>query len=136
MPSGDSTPTSAQIMALLNKQNKRTITGFAPEGMDLLLEAQWPGNVRQLLNVIEQAVALTTTDLIPASLISRSLQDEVVKILTYDESRREFELHYLVRLLKITSGNVARAAQIAGRNRTDFYKILNRHHIVPSLFKR
>jgi len=124
------------FIALLNRQNKRTITGFAPEAMDLLLEAQWPGNIRQLLNVIEQAVVLTTTDLIPASLLSRSLQEDVVKIPTFDESRREFELHYLVRLLQITSGNVARAAQIAGRNRTDFYKILNRHHIVPSLFKK
>ncbi len=119
----------------LNKQNSRSVTGFAPDGMNLLLEASWPGNVRQLFNVVEQAVALTTTDLIPASLLSRSLRQEPVTIQTFDEARREFELHYLVRLLQMTSGNVAHAARIAGRNRTDLYKILNRHHIVPSLFK-
>ncbi len=120
----------------LNKQNSRSVTGFAPDGMKLLLEASWPGNIRQLFNVVEQAVALTTTDLIPASLLSRSLQQEPVTIQTFDEARREFELHYLVSLLQMTSGNVAHAARIAGRNRTDLYKILNRHHIVPSLFKQ
>ena len=124
------------FVALLNKQNKRTVTGFVPEAMDLLLEASWPGNVRQLFNVVEQAVTLTTTDLIPADLLSCALNEEPVKIPTFDESRREFELHYLVKLLQMTSGNVAHAARIAGRNRTDFYKILNRHHIVPSLFKK
>lgn len=123
------------FIAILNKQNKRTITGFASEATDLLVEASWPGNVRQLFNVIEQAVALTTTNLIPVGLLSQSLQAEPEKILTFDESRRECELHYLVKLLQMTSGNVVRAARIAGRNRTDFYKILNRHHIVPSLFK-
>lgn len=120
----------------LNRQNQRNITGFAPEAMDQLLEASWPGNVRQLYNVVEQAMALTTTELIPTSLLSRSLREEPVTIPTFDESRREFELHYLVKLLQMTSGNVAHAARIADRNRTDFYKILNRHHIVPSLFKK
>ncbi len=119
----------------LNKQNRRDVTGFAPDAVKLLLEAPWPGNVRQLFNVVEQAVALTTTDLIPASLLSRSLQQEPVTIPTFDEARREFELNYLVRLLQMTSGNVAHAARIAGRNRTDLYKILGRHHIVPSVFK-
>jgi two-component system, NtrC family, response regulator GlrR len=124
------------FIALLNKQNKRNITGFTPDAMHLLLEASWPGNIRQLSNVVEQSVAFTTTDLIPANLLSQSLQEESEKILTFDESRREFELRYLVKLLQMTSGNVAHSARIAGRNRTDFYKILTRHHIVPSLFKK
>ncbi|MBE0584120.1 MAG: sigma 54-interacting transcriptional regulator [Desulfofustis sp.] len=123
------------FLSLFNRQNDRTIVGFSPEAMDALLEAPWPGNIRQLQNVVEQAAALSTTDLIPVNLISSALREETVKIPTFDEARFEFGQRYLVRLLQMTGGNVARAARIAERNRTDFYKILNRHHISPHLFK-
>ena len=123
------------FLKLINEQNERKIVGFSPDAMTALLEAPWPGNIRQLQNVVEQAAALSTTDLIPVNLISNALKEENVKILTFDEARFEFGQRYLVRLLQMTGGNVAQAARIAGRNRTDFYKILNRHHIAPALFK-
>ncbi len=123
------------FLSLFNRQNDRTIVGFSPEAMDALLEAPWPGNIRQLQNVVEQAAALSTTDLIPVNLISSALHEETVKIPSFDEARFEFGQRYLVRLLQMTGGNVARAARIAERNRTDFYKILNRHHISANLFK-
>lgn len=124
------------FISILNQQNERKITGFAPEAMNILLEASWPGNIRQLFNVVAQAATLSTTPLIPADLLHHTLKDNPQKILTFDEARREFEQRYLVQLLQTTRGNVAWAARIANRNRTDFYKILNRHNIVPALFKK
>ncbi len=124
------------FIRILNEQNERKVTGFSSDAMEMILEASWPGNVRQLQNVVEQAVALTTTELIPADLLSDTFKQEECKISTFDEARREFEQHYLVKLLQMTRGNVSQAARIAKRNRTDFYKILTRHHIVPSLFKK
>ena len=47
----------------------------------------------------------------------------------------ELEYDYLVQLLKSTQGNVARAARIARRNRTEFYKLLGRHALDPARFK-
>lgn len=123
------------FISLLNQQNEKKITGFAPDAMSILLEAAWPGNIRQLYNVVEQAATLSTTPLIPSDLLHHTLKENPQKILTFDEARREFEQRYLVQLLQTTSGNVAWAARIANRNRTDFYKILNRHNIVPALFK-
>ncbi|NNK95103.1 MAG: sigma 54-interacting transcriptional regulator [Desulfobacterales bacterium] len=124
------------FLTMFNEENERKIIGFSPEAMDILIEAPWPGNIRQLQNVVEQAAALSTTDLIPVNLITSALnKEENVKIVTFDQARFEFGQRYLVRLLQLTSGNVAQAARIAGRNRTDFYKILNRHHIAPALFK-
>ena len=123
------------FLSLINEQSERQIIGFSPEAMTALIEAPWPGNIRQLQNVVEQASALSTTDLIPADLIYSALKEESVKIQTFDEARFEFGQRYLVRLLQMTGGNVAQAARIAGRNRTDFYKILNRHHVAPALFK-
>lgn len=119
----------------LNEQNGKKIKGFAPAGMKLLMEASWPGNVRQLENVVEQAVALSTTPLISESLLSDALREKPTKIIPFAEARRAFEQAYLVQLLQTTRGNVTEAARQAKRNRTDFYKLLNRHHIVPSLFK-
>ena len=123
------------FITLLNQQNERQVTGFSPDAMNILLEAAWPGNIRQLFNIVEQAAALSTTPLIPSDLLHHTLKENPIKILGFDDARREFEQHYLVQLLQTTGGNVAWAARIANRNRTDFYKILNRHNIVPSLFK-
>ena len=57
------------------------------------------------------------------------------EIAPFDEARRSFESNYLIRLLKMTGGNVTQAAKLAQRNRTDFYKLLQRHSLDPALFK-
>ena len=54
---------------------------------------------------------------------------------TFDEARDEFMRNYLVQLLQITRGNVTQAAKLAGRNRTDFYKLLSRHGLQSEEFK-
>jgi len=108
---------------------------FAPEAMELLVNASWPGNVRQLLNVVEQTVALSTTPVVPASLVQQALHDDNTMMVSLDEARRAFEHDYLVRLLRTTEGNVTQAARMAQRNRTEFYKLLQRHNLTPSLFK-
>ena len=52
-----------------------------------------------------------------------------------DETRRKFEREYLAQILRITDGNVTQAARLAKRNRTEFYKLLQRHQLDPKLFK-
>lgn len=109
---------------------------FSPEALKLMQEAPWPGNVRQLINVIEQAMQLSVARVIPGSLISELLREESEReMICFDEARRSFERDYLVHLLQATGGNVSQAARIAQRNRTEFYKLLARHDIVPASFK-
>jgi two-component system response regulator GlrR len=115
--------------------DKKGITGFSPEAMEAMLSAAWPGNVRQLHNVVEQSVALSTTPLIPVSLVQRALREESSEIPAFAEARNQFEREYLTQVLQITNGNVTRAARIAKRNRTEFYKLLHKHHLNPSQFK-
>lgn len=100
----------------------------------LLVTAPWPGNVRQLLNVVEQTVALTTTPVIPTALVQRALQGDGAAIESFEEARHRFEREYLVRLLRLTDGNVSQA-RIAKRNRTEFYRLLGRHQLEPGAFK-
>jgi two-component system response regulator GlrR len=113
---------------------RKEVNAFSPEAMDLLVRASWPGNVRQLLNVVEQAVALSTSPVVPGSLVQKAIR-ELEEIVPFDEARRRFEADYLTQLLKMTGGNVAQAAKLAQRNRTDFYKLLQRHSLEPGLFK-
>ncbi|HEX6999651.1 MAG TPA: sigma 54-interacting transcriptional regulator [Gammaproteobacteria bacterium] len=112
------------------------VAGFAKEAMDLLISAPWPGNVRQLRNVVEQCVVLATAPLIPASLVQRALRRKEKALLPFAEARDRFELDYLTHLLELTEGNVAHAARLAQRNRSEFYKLLRKHALEPELFRR
>jgi two-component system response regulator GlrR len=114
---------------------RKEVNGFAPEALEQLVAAPWPGNVRQLQNVVEQTVALATNGIIPVSLVQSALNDRSGGLTPLDEAKRAFERDYLVRILKITQGNVAQAAKLAQRNRTEFYKLLERHRIEPGMFK-
>jgi len=123
------------FLSRLAERYRKNRLALAPEAMQLLVSAQWPGNVRQLLNVIEQAVALAPTEVIPESLVRQALDAGDSTLTPLDEARRAFERDYLVRILKITGGNVTKAARLAGRNRTEFYRLLERHALEPGMFK-
>jgi len=119
---------------LAHKYDKR-LSGFAPEALKALTTAAWPGNVRQLYNVVEQVCALSTSPLVPLSLVQRALRIPSAQVLSFAEARQRFEREYLVGLLKMTDGNVADAARLAQRNRTEFYRLLQKHALTPGQFK-
>jgi two-component system response regulator GlrR len=123
------------FLAEITEKYKKTVNGYAPDALELLVGASWPGNVRQLYNVIEQSVALATTPLLPASSVQQAIQHQQSEFASFEEARRKFERDYLAQLLKITDGNVTQAARLAKRNRTEFYKLLQRHQLDPKLFK-
>ncbi|MET3374695.1 two-component system response regulator GlrR [Variovorax boronicumulans] len=122
------------LQKLSTKYGKR-LSGFAPEALKALTTAAWPGNVRQLYNVVEQVCALSGSPLIPLALVQRALRVPSVEVLTYAEAKQRFERDYLVGLLKLTDGNVADAARLADRNRTEFYRLLQKHELTPGNFK-
>ena len=70
-----------------------------------------------------------------SSLVQSALTSQGAELLPLEEARKEFERDYLTQLLKITNGNVAQAAKLARRNRTDFYGLLARHQIESASFK-
>jgi hypothetical protein len=126
---------ATHFLRKLAERYKKPVPSLAPDAMALLISAPWPGNVRQLLNLLEQAVALTTTSVIPATLVHGALREDSGVLAPFEEARKQFERDYLVRLLKITGGNVTQAATLAKRNRTEFYKLLQRHRLEPAMFK-
>ncbi|MCB4358341.1 sigma 54-interacting transcriptional regulator [Quatrionicoccus australiensis] len=126
---------AAHFVQLLAAKYGKPITGFAPDALEALATAAWPGNVRQLYNVVEQSCALNSTPLIPLSLVQRALRLPTMEALSYAEAKQRFERNYLVQLLKLTDGNVADAARIADRNRTEFYRLLQKYDLTPAMFR-
>ena len=125
----------AHFLALLADENgQRHI--FPPEALELLATADWPGNVRQLQNLVRQTAAVSQTPIIPVELVQQSLGGAPGRLPSFDEARDEFTRGYLSQILQITGGNVSQAARLAKRNRTDFYKLLGRHQLVPEDFKQ
>ncbi len=115
---------------------ERDMSGFSPEAMHMLVSAPWPGNVRQLMNIVEQCVVLSTVSLISPTLVHDAMHQEDAQLTSLEEAKRNFERDYLVRVLKITAGNVTQAARIAKRNRTEFYKLLHKHQLDLAVFKQ
>lgn len=111
------------------------IKSISQEAMELLISAPWPGNIRQLQNVVEQSIALSSESVISANLVKNALRDDSTQFPSFQQARDHFERDYLAKLLKITAGNVSQAARIAQRNRTEFYKLLNRHHLVAESYR-
>ena len=126
---------AAYFLKLLVSKYRKQVNGFAPDALAALATAAWPGNVRQLYNVVEQVCALATSPLIPLSLVQRALRIRGSEVLSYAEAKLRFERDYIVQLLKLTDGNVSDAARLADRNRTEFYRLLQKHELVPAMFR-
>lgn len=126
---------SRELLQQSAQRHKVDATQFSDEAMQHLVKSEWPGNVRQLVNVIEQCVALTQTPVIPAHLVEQALRMSNVSWPTLTEARDAFEHRYLFKLLKMTEGNVTRAAELAGRNRTDLHKLMKKHELDAADFR-
>lgn len=109
------------------KENKK-ITGISKDAIDLLLSYSFPGNVRELENIIERAVILEKSSKItPANLPHgiKLYEIEAIdpnRIRTIDEISRD----YVEKVLELVEGNKSKAAEILGISRTSLWRILNR----------
>ncbi len=125
----------SHFLQQLAKEGGQDRKVYAPEAVELLVTAEWPGNVRQLYNVVRQNVALSRSPVISGELVQSSLGERAGKLMSFSDARDEFTRNYLSQILQITAGNVSQAARLAKRNRTDFYKLLARHDLNPDAFK-
>jgi len=117
------------------RQQKTKAKNLSNDALEALLSYEWPGNIRELKNVIERLCAFAQTPLVPLSLVEKALSKESGELESFQEARRNFERDYLIRLLKQVNGNVSHAARMAKRNRTEFYRLLERHSLSASDFK-
>lgn len=123
-----------------NREMIKEVTGFSPEALRQLMLYDWPGNVRELANVMERAVVLCTNCLITPDLLllgRKEVREGSGKstLEPMREAREKFEKSYLVQVLTASKGNVSRAAEFAGKDRAEFYRLIRKHALDPSVFK-
>ena len=112
------------------------VRSLAPKALNALLAYHWPGNIRQLENVIEQVVALAPGMVVPETLVENALPiSNQSKTKNLTDAKKDFERKYVEDLLRSTQGSITEAARLAGRNRSDFYKIVQRHGVDVERFK-
>jgi two-component system, NtrC family, response regulator GlrR len=109
---------------------------YSPQALQLLVTADWPGNVRQLFDLVKQNVAQSQNRVMTEEFVGQSLGDVSSKLPSYDVARDQFSHDYLVKNLQSTAGNVSKSARLAKRNRTDFYKMLTRYRLQADEYKK
>lgn len=112
----------------------KKVKSISPAAMQKIMLHDWPGNVRELENTIEYAIAMTNSDTLSDDLILQTKEGQQ-ELMTLQEARARFEKKYLLNLLKITEGNVTKAAELAGKYRADLYNLMKKHEISPQDFK-
>lgn len=107
-------------------QNGRPQIALSPEARAKMQEYNWPGNVRQLRNVIDSAVVMAETDLIqPADLGLFHLGEEPLSTLRIDH----WERHLIVKAMERSAGSVPKAAALLGISRATAYRKLSEYAI-------
>jgi two-component system, NtrC family, response regulator GlrR len=113
------------------KLNKN-IKSITPQALNRIMVYSWPGNVRELENVIECAAVMAKNDVISEDLIvlpSQKMDEHIFR--SFRESKQDFEQNYLIELMKISRGNISRAAKMAGKYRADLYALLEKYNLNP-----
>ncbi len=145
--SGDILILAAHFLNRFNINLKKDIKGFAVEAITALENYSWPGNIRELENVIERAVVLCKSNEIGVSDLPAHIatadkgNDQYITsdILPYKELRKRvienFERNYFSRLLERTGGNISKASRIAGVDRSNLRKLIIRYPDIYGRFK-
>ncbi|MBI3300836.1 MAG: sigma-54-dependent Fis family transcriptional regulator [Deltaproteobacteria bacterium] len=118
---------ASHFLQHFSRETGKDVQGFAPYALQQLMLYDWPGNVRELANVVERAVVLATDCVITVDLLllgKKEIPNARPDLVPLREAREKFEKAYLVQVLTTVKGNVSRAAEMAGKDRAEFYRLL------------
>ena len=142
---------AGHLLQKIARQMKKEVKGLTPQALKKLMLHDWPGNVRELENTLEYAVTMAEGEMVTEDLIETKMsrtvdsQESALRgaslpvngpLKSLKEARAEFERAYLIRLLEHSTGSAAKAADIAGKYRGDFYDLLKKHGIKLQEFKK
>ncbi len=131
----DILPLAHYFLEQFSRESGKPVKSIEPAAGRILMAAEWPGNIRELENAIEYAVALADGDTITPELVSGSLpvDDNLQPPLRH--AKADFEKDYLIQILERHRGVVSRAASEAGKHRADFYELLRKHNLSVNDFR-
>jgi two-component system response regulator HydG len=137
----------------LKKHGGSRPPSLSPDALEAMTSYAWPGNVRELENAILHAIALHHGEVIgpeslPAAIVGRTRSgsaplaaalDDGTELESLTEAKRRasaaFEKRYLMKVMEKAKGSISEAARLAGLDRTNFRRLLQRHGIDAATFK-
>lgn len=129
---------AAHFVNLQNIKFGTQIKGMAPDAMDAMLRYTWPGNIRQMKNVIEASMAMESGEYVSLQVLSQfvelpRLEAQGVELFTdegdYNKALSRFEMEYLKGLLRKSNGNIESAAREAGMNMATIYRKIKKYNL-------
>ena len=120
---------AAHFIAQQNKKFKTDIKGLCPEAQHAAGEYSWPGNIRQLKNVIEACMTIETESQIGLSTLAQFIETDTVAAGDddYNHALARFEIDYLRQLVSSVDGNIEEAAKKASMNMATIYRKLKKY---------
>jgi len=116
---------------------KKPVKKFSSRAMNKLLSSPWPGNIRELKNVVEYSIAMSDNDIISEDLIIlNKTYPSLHEVKPLKDAKLDFEKEYLVELLELTQGNVSKAAKLAGKYRADLYELMKKCGLKADDFRK
>ena len=145
----DIEPLARHFLGRIGRRMMRPNLELTPAAIDALKQYGWPGNIRELENVLERAVVLSREDLIDAADLTLDLSDQPEAAqgperaepgkrwpIDYRQARDQFEREYLLNIVDQAGGNITRAAQLSGISRRNLYEKLEKVGLAEDLVKR
>ncbi len=123
---GDAALLAHAFLEKFSQQQNRALKGFTPEAIDAIESYPWPGNVREMENVIKRAVIMAESGQISALDLGLKADAGESQPLNLRQVRDEAERRAVVRALGRTNGNIVQAAELLGVSRPTLYDLLNR----------
>ncbi len=139
---------AAHFLKKFSEKNQKRITSIAPEALSALMRYSYPGNVRELENIIERAVIMEKSDTLSRVDLTRARVSGKfdTPLLTGDNIEpfrktktdvvEQFEKEYFLRLLKMYQGNMSQAARHAGINIKNLHEKMARYGLKKEEFKQ
>jgi len=141
---GDIPKLAMTFLERFRKSSTIKVQGFTPEAMHIMESYEWPGNVRELKNIVERLAILSDAERIepqhlPAELRKAPLRTTVTELprkwedfkelkqQIRDAAVREVERRFLLEALERSAGNVSKAAEAVGMQRTNFHSLMRKY---------
>ena len=126
---------SRHFLQKFSIEMSKDIKGFTTNAMQKLIAYPWPGNIRELENTIECAVAMTKQNVITQDFILQSQDAGPEGLISFKDAKENFEKNYLIQLFELTRGNVSKAAKLAGKYRADVYELVKKYNLKLTDFR-
>jgi DNA-binding NtrC family response regulator len=119
---------ASHFLQKFSREMKKRIASINPATLEIFLTYHWPGNIRELQNVLERAVVLASSDTITPDLLppqlSRKGKEEISPGIPLEEALKKFKREFISQTLSLTKNNQSQAAKLLGIQRTYLNRLI------------